>query len=420
MEKLEELGVMFKIDNTLINSLWYCDDTTLIANSIENAKTNIKILKSVAREFGLEINESKSKALLFGCNDGVRVGRIEGVEVVEKLTYLGLEVGAGRDIFKGQREAVIKKADSRVCRLQKEIETSYNKLDVGKMWWKCGVMPCLLMGAGVINLNEDQIKHIQRVENRVFRQLLGGTGDCPVAILRGEVGASLVRTRVVQARLMLTKSIIDSENSLLKTILSDIRRVGEGRWNQLLNIYLQDVGLTFSDLETLSKAEVWRKVRAYDNMEWFRELDALTDRDVYKTFRKSVGGSWGYDNSFESELLFQARSNTLRLNAWNRHGGGVVGCELCGDAYENLKHFLLDCPSLSGAREERVVGRVRCLVSDVDKIGQLLFDKSIVHDVKKMIGKLWFARCSRLGRRWALRPGRGGARVRVGGATGVG
>ena len=23
--------------------------------------------------------------------------------------------------------------------------------DVGKMWWKCGVMPCLLMGAGVMN-----------------------------------------------------------------------------------------------------------------------------------------------------------------------------------------------------------------------------------------------------------------------------
>ena len=117
-------------------------------------------MRYVAREFGLEINESKSKALLFGDDGGVRVGRLEGVEVVDKLTYLGLEVGSGsgKDIFKGQKESVIKKAESRACWLQNEIETSYNKLDVGKMWWKCGVMPCLLMGAGVINFNEDQIK----------------------------------------------------------------------------------------------------------------------------------------------------------------------------------------------------------------------------------------------------------------------
>ena len=149
-------------------------------------------------------------------------------------------------------------------------------------------------------------------------------------------------------------------------------------------------------------------------------MDALTDRDIYKAFRKSVGGSWGYDNSFESDLLFQARSNTLRLNVRNRHGGGVVGCELCGDAREDLKHFLLDCPSLDYVRDVRLVDRVRGLVLDVDKVGQLLFDKNRTRDVKKMLGNLWKARCSRLGRRWAFRPGRGGPGSRVGGAVGVG
>ena len=77
-------------------------------------------------------------------------------------------------------------------------------------------MPCLLMGAGVMKFTEEQIKPLQKVENRVFRQLLGGFGDTPVAILRGEVGASMVRTRVMQARLMLTKSIVDGENELIK------------------------------------------------------------------------------------------------------------------------------------------------------------------------------------------------------------
>ena len=198
----------------------------MIANSVEMAKANIGIIKDVSREFGLEINENKSKALVYGNGGGVRVAHVGGVKVVNKITYLGLEVGDGSDIFQDQKEEVLKKAELRACWLGKEVETSFNKLDVGKLWWKCGVMPCLLMGAGVINYTEEQIKYLQRIENRVFRQLLGGLGDTPVAILRGEVGASMVRTRIIQARLMLTKSIIDGDNLLLKTILTNIRRLG--------------------------------------------------------------------------------------------------------------------------------------------------------------------------------------------------
>ena len=218
------------------------------------------------------------------------------------------------------------------------------------------------------------------------------------------MGASLVRTRVVQARLMLTKSILDGENTLLKNILGEIRRVGRGRWNHLLDVYLQDVGLTLGDLETLTKDEVWRKIRDSDNREWHGELERLTDRDVYKANKKLIGGSWGYDNSIESELLFQARSNTLKLNVWNRHTGGMTGCVLCGAACEDLEHFLLDCPILDWARDDDLMAGVRGMGTGIEKVGSLLFDKGKVKAVKKMLGKLWRFWCSRLGERQALRP----------------
>ena len=201
---------------------------------------------------------------------------------------------------------------------------------------------------------------------------------------------------------MLTKSILDGENVLLKNILREIRRVGRGRWNQLLDIYLRDVGLVFGDLETLTKSELWRKIRDLDNREWHSELGRLTDREVYKAFRKSVGGSWGYDNSIESDLLFQARSNTLKLNVWYRHTGGFTGCELCGAACEDLEHFLLDCPSLNWARDDGLLAGVRGMGTGIEKIGGLLFNKDKVRAVKAMLGKLWRFRCSRLGERRAL------------------
>ena len=93
LERLEELGVMFEVEGILISSLWFCDDTTMIANSIEAARKNIKIIKEVGREFGLEINEGKSSALVYGNGEGVKVNHIEGIQVVNKITYLGLVVG---------------------------------------------------------------------------------------------------------------------------------------------------------------------------------------------------------------------------------------------------------------------------------------------------------------------------------------
>ena len=173
----------------------------------------------------------------------------------------------------------------------------------------------------------------------------------------------------------------------------------------------------------MTKGEVWRKIRDSDNCNWRSEMDRLTDREVYKTFRKSVGGSWGYDNSFESDLLFQARSNTIRLNVRNRHSGGVVGCELCGGACEDLEHFLFDCPCLENTRDNNLMVGIRGTGDSVETVGKLLFDKSKVKAVKKMLGKLWRVRCSRLGERGALRQiggDRGSSLCRDRGAVGFG
>ena len=79
-----------------------------------------------------------------------------------------------------------------------------------------GVMMSVLVGISVISLFKYDIDKLQRLENGVYRQLLGGRKFTPIAILRGEVGSSMVRSRVIQARLILVKSIIEGDNTLLK------------------------------------------------------------------------------------------------------------------------------------------------------------------------------------------------------------
>ena len=66
------------------------------------------------------------------------------------------------------------------------------------------------------------------------------------------------------------------------------------------------------------------KVRNYDNKVWQDNLFLLTNREIYRRFKRSIGRSYGYDNRLESELLFRARSNSLDLNDLYRHGGGEI------------------------------------------------------------------------------------------------
>ena len=63
IEDLENQGVTYEIDKYKEISLRLADDTTIIANSVENLKTNIKTLITSVRKYGLEINEDKSKIM---------------------------------------------------------------------------------------------------------------------------------------------------------------------------------------------------------------------------------------------------------------------------------------------------------------------------------------------------------------------
>ena len=141
-----------------------------------------------------------------------------------------------------------------------------------------------------------------------------------------------------------------------------------------------------------------KKIREYDNNIWVRDLGNLSDRDLYKNNKKSIGGSVGYDNSDESELLFRARSNTMGLNDFNRHKGGEVRCELCDADWEDLEHFLLECPKLGVCRDSVFLNEVGGLGDNREKLGNLLFSGNRIEEVKTWLGKLWRERRFQLDR----------------------
>ena len=69
-----------------------------------------------------------------------------------------------------------------------QIRKSADKVLVGKAIWKLMCMPAILFGRAIIPTSEGKIEGLQRLENRVWRFLLGVGGYSTVEALTREMG----------------------------------------------------------------------------------------------------------------------------------------------------------------------------------------------------------------------------------------
>ena len=64
--------------------------------------------------------------------------------------------------------------------------------------WKLVMVAGLLFGKAVVVTAKSTIAKIQAIENRVWKYLLGLGGYTTVAALRGEIGASMMESRIME------------------------------------------------------------------------------------------------------------------------------------------------------------------------------------------------------------------------------
>ena len=99
-------------------------------------------------------------------------------------------------------------------------------------------MPSVLNGTNIINLTEDNINELQKIENSVYMSILGAVHYSPNVTLRGEIGASLVKKRVINGRINYIKGIQSNSNNLLETIVWAIETEQETKWIKTTRKYM--------------------------------------------------------------------------------------------------------------------------------------------------------------------------------------
>ena len=103
-----------KLGNQSLNCLMYADDLLVISNSPEGLQQSLNVIYEHAQEWKLKVNTKKSNIIIFSGN-GQNKNKAnfkyanESIEIVDKQTYLGIEMtSSGRYAY--AREILSKKA----------------------------------------------------------------------------------------------------------------------------------------------------------------------------------------------------------------------------------------------------------------------------------------------------------------------
>ena len=139
-------------------------------------------LKKIITKCGLEINELKSKILVY--NRKEEFNTLESIEVSDSVKYLGINISDQKDIFSKHKNYLENRSTQLANILPAVSYRSSNKLLIGKTYWKNVCVPRLLFASSVIPMNSNFIQLLQRSENKAFRYLFNAPKYTPISALR--------------------------------------------------------------------------------------------------------------------------------------------------------------------------------------------------------------------------------------------
>ena len=247
--------------------VWLADDATLVASSKKDVEDNIMVLIESGSNCGLNLNKTKTKILhVRGTEDVKEIGEYT---VEDEVQYLGIKLGGrGRDIFRAEKRIWTKKAKKKANEVISQIKKSFDKVIVGKAIWKLMMIPGLLFGKAVVVTAKSTIDKIQRIENRVWRYLLGLGGYTTVEALRGEIGASMMISRIMETMLLYVIDTLSSNFEQLKTYMNHEIEKGKGQWIKAINDYREKLEISWTDLRAMEKKTLKKKIKEYDTYTW--------------------------------------------------------------------------------------------------------------------------------------------------------
>ena len=116
--------------------------------------------------------------------------------------------------------------------------------------------------------SKNNIERLQRIENKVWRYLLGIGGYATIEALRGEIGASMMKSRIMETMLLYMIDTLASNFTNIKSMMRDTLAKKKGRWYKAIDEYREELELSWESLENMDRSTLKRLMKSYDTEKW--------------------------------------------------------------------------------------------------------------------------------------------------------
>ena len=208
--------------------------------------------------------------------------------------------------------------------------------------------------------------------------------------LRGEMGASLMKSRIMETTLQYVRATMNSEFNNIKEMMLHTIRIKAGGWYKTVNSYLVELGLNWTDLYDMTKEELKRIIKNYDTRIWQNNIANKSTLKYYKMGKARIGYDSCYRNNASSMFLARARINSLKLEEAVGRGKNNYNsnCKLCGmEEKEDIVHFTITCPALERKRDYNLIDKK--ITNPIQRMVTLLFKNNKHQDIGNMLKNLW-------------------------------
>lgn len=163
-----------KVNGEVINNIRFADDTVLIADSDTGLQSLVERLEGSCKKYGMKINSSKTKVMVFGKNQNVPIPiKIEGntLEQVYKFKYLGSWIvnTLNNDV---EIKTRIEQARNAFLKMKNVFQNPRLDLELRTRLVKCYVWSILLYGAETWTLKVQEMNRLESFETWIYRRML--------------------------------------------------------------------------------------------------------------------------------------------------------------------------------------------------------------------------------------------------------
>ena len=186
---------------------------------------------------------------------------------------------------------------------------SINKYNLGRSLWKGMAVPYCLYGSEITHYTEGDLMKLEKIQNTIGRWSLGAPRCIAVEAIRGEMGWSTFKERVLKGKFNFLKKIegLDAER-LVKWILEE--EGAKSSWRKELERWKRRENLA-EDWYRMSVKDVKKRTEENGRDGWRLGMEGKTTLRWYKRKEKPEAVQW-HSGDWGSRLVTKARDRNTR------------------------------------------------------------------------------------------------------------